>query len=151
MIAFTFFEKFERRESFVCVAADLGQVDLFLWRVSLSLWISIDDRGIQPRIFIAKSPLSHSLSLSLSRRRRSVCCLRSRFTSKAVCLYEAFPRSSFLIHSKQKVLVRFLIRSLLLRDLLIWFFSLFLVKNTRSAKEWKKVFFCNGRRIKKHN
>ena len=72
-------------------AADSGQVDLNSFddtNESLSLSLTLSAIGIQPN---ASSSPSNPLSLSLSRAEEFfVCCLRSRFTSKAVCLYEAF-------------------------------------------------------------
>lgn len=125
-----FFSKNSRE---LCVAADWKKTGGFeflrrQW-ISLSLTLST----------MEEFNLTHHPRQipSLSRVEEFYFCLRSRFTSKAVCLYEAF--SFFLIHpeSLQKVLVRFLIRSLLLRDIFWFDFSPLFWSKIREGKKNK--------------
>ena len=74
-------------------AADSGQVDLNSFddtNESLSLSLSLSDSHSTTEEFnLTRHPRLQILSLSRAEE-FFVCCLRSRFTSKAVCLYEAF-------------------------------------------------------------
>jgi hypothetical protein len=100
--------------------------------LSLSLWLSLDDGGIQPN---ASSSPSNPLSLSLEQKSfLFVVCDRDLRRKQCACMKHFFFNPS-KGKSPPSSCALWFARALVSRYLLIWFFVLVLVKNTRKNRE----------------
>ena len=144
-----FFEKSRRRERFVCCRRfGTGGFEFLRWHEWISLSLS-DSHSTTEEFNLTRHPRLQILSLSLEQKSfLFVVCDRDLRRKQCACMKHFFFNPS---KGKSPPSCAFwFARALVSRYLLIWFFVLFLVKNTRKNRKEEQT--TNKKHIiKRHN